>query len=93
MDQGYAKSGLQGARLALAQELAERSKRKYVKPYFIAFYYALAERKEEALHWLEKAYAERDIIMLGTLKIDTNWDFARADPRFQDIMRRINFPE
>ncbi len=93
MDQGYAKSGLQGARLALAQELAERSKRKYVKPYFIAFYYALAERKEEALHWLERAYAERDIIMLGTLKIDTNWDFARSDPRFQDIMRRLNFPE
>ncbi len=93
MDEGYAKSGYKGARLAAANELAERSKQKYVKPFFIAFNYALAKQEEEALQWLEKAYAERDSMMLTFLKVDKTWDFVRSDPRFQNIMRRINFPE
>ena len=93
MDEGYAKSGYKGARLAAANELAERSKQKYVKPFFIAFNYALAKQEEEALQWLEKAYAERDSMMLTFLKVDKTWDFVRSNPRFQNIMRRINFPE
>lgn len=31
--------------------------------------------------------------MLTTLKTDEQWDFLRSDPRFQDIIRRMNLPE
>jgi tetratricopeptide (TPR) repeat protein len=92
MDEGYAKSGFEGAMLAAAQKLEERSRQKYVKPLWIAGYYAIARHNDEALHWLEKAYAERDFL-LTALKIAKTWDFLRSDPRFQDIMRRMNFPE
>jgi hypothetical protein len=92
MDEGYAKSGYEGAMLAAAQLMAERSRHEYVKPFVIALHYAAAKQKEEALHWLEKACEERDL-MLTLLRVDDAWDFLRSDPRFQDIISGMNFPE
>jgi TolB-like protein/Tfp pilus assembly protein PilF len=92
METGYAESGYEGAMLAGAQKLKELSERQYVKPFFIALFYAEAEQKEEALRWLEKAYEERDY-MLVSLKTERRWDLLRSDPRFQDLLRRLNFPE
>ncbi len=45
-----------------------------------------------ALEWLEKAYEERDVALIF-LKVDPAYDSLRSDPRFQDLMRRMNFPE
>ena len=49
----------------------------------------LGERKQ-ALDWLEKAYEERDPNM-AFLKVLAVWDPLRSDPRFQDLLRRMNF--
>ncbi len=52
-------------------------------------YNGLGER-EEALKYLEKSFQEREVQM-AFIKIDTRWDEFRAEPRFVDLMRRMNF--
>jgi hypothetical protein len=47
--------------------------------------------KEEAIRWLEEGYRVRDGNMI-LLKVWPIWDSLRGDPRFQDLLRRVNFP-
>jgi eukaryotic-like serine/threonine-protein kinase len=46
-------------------------------------------RRDEAMEWLEKAYAARSGSLLW---IGTDWPEMRSDPRFQDLLRRIGLP-
>lgn len=52
-------------------------------------YAALGDR-ERALFWLEKAQQEG--LPLFFLKVNAHWDPLRDTPRFQELLRRINFP-
>jgi TolB-like protein/Flp pilus assembly protein TadD len=54
-------------------------------------YGALGET-DEAFRLLDQAYEVRSP-MLATAKVDPRLDFLRDDPRFQDLLRRMNFPE
>jgi hypothetical protein len=56
----------------------------------IAIKYICAGDKARAIDWLEKAYEDRDpnLPYLGK----PVWDTARDDPRFQDLLRRMNLP-
>jgi tetratricopeptide (TPR) repeat protein len=47
---------------------------------------------EEALTWLERAYDERDPLLINA-KIEPRLDSLRSDPRFHELIRRIGFPE
>ncbi len=47
---------------------------------------------EEAFAWRERAYEEREP-MLVFAKVSPSLDPLRSDPRFQDLLRRIGFPE
>jgi len=51
-----------------------------------------ANWREEALRWLEKAYEEHNYTVLY-LRTWPAWDSLRDDPRFQDLLRRMNFPK
>jgi len=53
-------------------------------------YIGLGEH-EEALRWLEAAFEERDIFLVW-LKEFWIYDSLRSDPRFQDILDRMDFP-
>jgi hypothetical protein len=44
------------------------------------------------LAWLEKGYPQHDF-WLSFLKGDPMFDSLRSDPRFQDLVRRIGFPQ
>ena len=72
--------------LSKLQRLENRSKR-------AAFDLAVVEiglgKKDEALAWLETAYQEHNDDGLLTLKIDPVFDPLRADPRFQNLLRRM----
>jgi hypothetical protein len=57
----------------------------------VARVYAGLGDKEKAFVWLEKAYAER-ASQLSWVKVDPTFDPLRSDPRFQDLLRRMNFP-
>jgi tetratricopeptide (TPR) repeat protein len=88
----YAASGqLPQARQAL-DELLAWSKSGFVSPYLIATIYAALGDKDQAFARLEQAYAERSWL-LDFLRVDPELDGLRSDPRFPDLVRRMNFPQ
>jgi TolB-like protein/Tfp pilus assembly protein PilF len=60
--------------------------------YSIAALYAETGEDEKALDLLERAYAQHDSSLLE-LKVDPRIDNLRSSPRFQALLRRMNFPE
>jgi TolB-like protein/DNA-binding winged helix-turn-helix (wHTH) protein/Tfp pilus assembly protein PilF len=84
---GYQRS----MQLYLERLRRERSRREYVSPMGMAVVYARLGRAEQALAWLEEAYRQR-APRLSALKVDPLFDFLRSNPRFQDLLRRMNFP-
>jgi tetratricopeptide (TPR) repeat protein len=53
--------------------------------------YARLGEKDHAMEWLERAYAER-WPLLCWVNANRVWDPLRSAPRFQDLLRRMNFP-
>jgi tetratricopeptide (TPR) repeat protein len=90
----YARSGRRDEARKILGELLDLEKQSYVSPWAIAIVYVSLEEKEQALQWFEKAYEVRDENMssLSTLQ-DVFPDHIWDDPRFQDLLRRMNFPE
>ncbi|MGA8150584.1 MAG: protein kinase [Terriglobales bacterium] len=86
---GYTGAGYSGAMRQAAETLSERSHSAYVQPTQVARLYAHAGDKDHALQWLEKAYEERLPAMIH-LGVDPDWNSLRSEPRFQDLMRRLN---
>jgi TolB-like protein/Tfp pilus assembly protein PilF len=88
---GYADSDYRGAMRLAAEKLAARSKQAYIPTLRIARLYAHAGEKDRALEWLEKAYEEREPPLVH-LRVGWDWHSLRDDPRFQSLLRRLNFP-
>ena len=88
----YALSGRKDKAETLLKELQERAANEYIVPTFFAELYASLGNKEEAFLWLEKGYQERNWIMLF-LRTARRWDPLRSDPRFDELVQRMNFPE
>jgi tetratricopeptide (TPR) repeat protein len=60
-------------------------------PVSAAGIYTKLGEKEKALDYLEKAYEKRDGPLI-TIKVSPRWDPLRAESRFQDLLKRMNFP-
>jgi eukaryotic-like serine/threonine-protein kinase len=75
---------------ALRNAAARREERSGTS-FDIARMYAFAGDKDLALRWLEKAYQDGDSTMVY-LKVDPSFDVLRDDPRFQTLLRKMNFP-
>jgi tetratricopeptide (TPR) repeat protein len=54
-------------------------------------YYSFGD-KDKVFQWLDRAYENREF-WLVYLKGEPYWDPLRADPRFQKLLDRINFPK
>jgi hypothetical protein len=78
--------------LARVRQLEEQVQKDGVGRYEIALIYAGLGLKDEAFAWLEKSFAARDK-GLTYLKIDPCLDPLRSDSRFEDLLRRVGFPE
>ena len=92
LERGYAEAGYRGAEKRLADVLATR----FGKPggtgaFHMANLYLHAGEGARALEWLERAYEARDPNMPYIR--GPQWDSVRADPRFQDLMRRVGLPQ
>ena len=59
--------------------------------YSIALIETALGHKDRAFSWLERAYAERAATMF-LLKVELKFDALRDDPRFESLLRRMNFP-
>ncbi len=89
---GYAEAGYPRAMNLAAEALAARSAKTFVRSGTIAKMYLFAGKENKALDWLEKAYETRDP-NLPYVRVVPIFDSVRSDPRFQDLLRRMNFPE
>ena len=88
----YALSGKRREAQQVIDDLKERSKRTYVSPSTIAFIYGGLGEMEQAFVWLDKAYDERDSLLI-LLKIEPTFDPLRSDPRFTELLRRVGLPQ
>jgi len=91
LTRGYAQGGYREAMRLAAEELAAPSKKTYVPRMLVARLYTHAAQKHLALHWLEKAFREREPFMVS-LNVDPFWNSLRSDARFQDLVHRMNLP-
>lgn len=84
--------GRQAEARVIAQRLEEQSPKRYVPPYWIALVYTGLGDKERAFFWLDKAYQERASWMVY-LKEYSDFDPLRSDPRFQDLLKKVNLAQ
>jgi serine/threonine-protein kinase len=91
----YASSGRIDEALKMLDELLELEKRCYVPPIFIAHIYIGLGKNEQALLWYEKACEVRDgeIFICRVMFRRYPYEAFREDPRFQNLFKRMNFPE
>ena len=82
----YAVSGMRDEALRILDNLKNRSHDTFSNAPEIALVYVGLDQKDQAMAWLEKAYAER--FNPGVL-LRPAFDLLRSDPRFQDLLRRI----
>ncbi|HTT23873.1 MAG TPA: winged helix-turn-helix domain-containing protein [Candidatus Sulfotelmatobacter sp.] len=88
----YKTSGYQQALRFYAKQLEEiYSHATYIPTWYIASIYGFSGDKDQAFAWLEKAYKVKDSV--DSLASDPQWDPLRADPRFEDLLRRIGLPK
>jgi eukaryotic-like serine/threonine-protein kinase len=85
----YAISGKKSEAEKILAELLERANTGYIPPSYIAGIYVALGDKDQAFAWLEKAYTARDS-QIEFLGVEPFYDPLRSDPRYADLMRRIN---
>jgi adenylate cyclase len=78
---------------ALMNELKERSKSEYVANTFTALSAAYLNDIDEAFEYFEKAFIDKDPILLLLKYVQWVPLHLRQDPRFQNLLDRIGFPE
>jgi serine/threonine-protein kinase len=85
-----AKSGQPTEARAALDELLKLSTARFIPPSHIALAYNGLGENDKALEWLERGYAQRDPKM-AFLKVDSKWNNLRSDPRFIELMVRMQF--
>ena len=88
----YAKAGRRQDAQKILDRFREIAKTQYVMSYHLALIYSALGNKEKALAELATALSEHDYL-LPRVKVEPFLDPLRSDPRFDDIVRRLNFPE
>jgi adenylate cyclase len=88
----YAVAGMRDEALKIIASLKEQSKQRYIAPFRFALIYVGLGENDQAFEWLEKSFKDRSPDM-KFLKVDPRFDNLRSDPRFADLLRRMNFPQ
>ena len=84
----YAASGNTLAAEEIAASLKQQSDAGSGVSEGLALVYIGLRKKDEALGWLEKAYEAHGGFIVF-IKVSPVWDGVRAEPRFQDLLRRL----
>jgi serine/threonine protein kinase/tetratricopeptide (TPR) repeat protein len=88
----YALSGRRADALRALDQLLALSKHVQVSKYALAAAYVALGDKDQAFARLNQAYAEHAFNM-AALRVDPELDPLRSDPRFQELVRKMNFPQ
>jgi serine/threonine protein kinase/Tfp pilus assembly protein PilF len=85
----YAKMGRRAEAQKIINELVERSKNDIVSAYDIARLCFSTGEVDQGFNWLYRAYAERGP-SVSLMKVDPFLDNIRLDPRYNDLLRKMN---
>jgi TolB-like protein/DNA-binding winged helix-turn-helix (wHTH) protein/Tfp pilus assembly protein PilF len=85
----YGYSGNREKARNILATLREASKIHYVSAFDMAAVFAGMGEKDNAFHWLEKAYSERESQM-AFLGITRRMNGVRSDPRYSDLLHRMH---
>lgn len=88
----YAVAGQRSEAEKIAADLEDRVRRKEVSSFLPAVVYAGMNEKDKSFYWLERAYQERSN-WLTLIKVGRRLKNLRGDPRFDDLLKRVGFPE
>jgi len=84
----YARAGRKADAEKILSQLERQRAHRYVSPFYEAIIWGAAGDKERAFAWLEKAYRERSS-QLAWLKVYPPADELRSDPRFAELLQRV----
>ena len=85
----YAMAGRRVEALKILDEQQRLAKQRYVSPYNFAIIYTGLGDKDRAFEWLTKCVEEHTLILFH-LKSRPLFDSLRSDPRYADLLRRMN---
>ncbi len=86
--QVYAGAGRREDALRILEEVRGSA----IYPLGVAYVYAALEEADAAFEWLEKAYERRQYTLVW-IRFDPSLDPLRSDPRFDDLLRRMNLAD
>ncbi len=86
----YAVSGQRGKAQRMLAGLKELAKQRNIPPISFAIIYTGLGEKDQAFAWLEKVYEEGNGRQLGEVRVNPMFDSLRSDPRFANLLRRVN---
>ncbi|MCK4746699.1 MAG: hypothetical protein KAT15_06680, partial [Bacteroidales bacterium] len=91
---GYAHAycGNKEEALIILNNLIESSKNRYIPPSFFTWILFAQGENEQGFMWLEKAFNERDPY-LTEIKSSHFYDGIRSDPRYTDLLQRMNLDQ
>ena len=87
----YADLGDKARAHEMIEQLKQRSKTEFLDAFLVAQIYMHLDDRDNAFAWLDKAIAERSTEMVW-IKVEPKCDRLHSDPRFAQILRRMNLP-
>ncbi len=88
----YGLAGKKEKALEILNYYLNQSETEFVLLSEITFIYIGLGEKDKAFEWLEKNYLQHEA-WLEAIKVEPMYDSLRSDPRFQDLVKRMNFPD
>jgi tetratricopeptide (TPR) repeat protein len=88
LEEGFADGGYRGFVETMTRYFENSDQ---AQPTGTAMIHARLGDREAAFEWLEKGFEMRTRSMVN-INVEPQFDDLRSDPRFQDLLRRMNFP-
>jgi TolB-like protein/lipoprotein NlpI len=85
----YGSSGNKAEAMKILDQLTALSKQRFVSAFSFALVYLGLGEKNQALHFLEKSYEDRDSVSIALIKIHPFLDPLRGDPRFEALVAKV----
>jgi TolB-like protein/DNA-binding winged helix-turn-helix (wHTH) protein len=87
----YGRVGRTAEARGILEQLARRMPDRYLSPIYPAFVHAGLGDRDAAFDRLDAAFLDRSPLLIGA-KVDPLLDPLRDDPRFTDLLKRMNLP-
>ena len=89
----YGLSGKRDEAEKIIAYLKDLSRTNYVAPYYLAIAYAGLGDNEQTFKCIEQAYEDRSDSPILYLTADPQMQKIRSDPRYKEMLKRLNLPE